>query len=148
MTTTAMTTMAMTEAAGFPPFAAPGRARRVRRGRVAALSGVAAEAGVERHYRASGRPVVARRWRGAAGEIDLVVREGARVVFVEVKAARSFEAAATRLGRRQMDRLCAAAEEFVGQEPGGLLTEMRFDLALVDGSGAVKVIENAFGSDW
>jgi putative endonuclease len=91
---------------------------------------------------------VAERWRGAAGEIDLVVREGARVVFVEVKAARSFDSAAQRLGRRQMDRLCAAAEEFVGQEPAGLLTEMRFDLALVDGSGRVRVIENAFGIDW
>jgi putative endonuclease len=143
-----MTMTATAEATATPPFAAPARARRVRRGRVAALSGRAAEAGVARHYTASGRPVVAERWRGAAGEIDLVVREGARVVFVEVKAAQSFEAAAHRLGRRQMDRLCAAAEEFVGQEPAGLLTEMRFDLALVDGSGQVRVIENAFGSDW
>ncbi len=28
--------------------------------------------------------------------------------------------------------------------PDGALTEMRFDLALVDGQGEVRVIENAF----
>jgi putative endonuclease len=140
-----MTVMTMAAEATAPSCAA-GRARR--RGRVAALSGRAAEANVARHYRRSGRSIAAERWRGTAGEIDLVAREGARVVFVEVKAAASFEAAALRLGRRQMDRLCAAAEEFVAGEPAGLLTEMRFDLALVNRAGEVRVIENAFGSDW
>ncbi|REC56833.1 hypothetical protein DRV84_08535 [Rhodosalinus sediminis] len=127
---------------------APAGGRRARRGRTAYLSGQAAEESVARHYARAGRQVAARRWRGAAGEIDLVVREGARLVFVEVKAAASFDAAAARLGRRQMDRLCTAAEEFAGGEPMGLLSEMRFDLALVDRRGEVRVIENAFGLDW
>lgn len=117
---------------------------RVERGSRARLSGLAAEDSVARHYARSGRAVVARRWQGPGGEIDLIVREGARLVFVEVKASRSFEAATAQLGRRQMDRICRSAEAYCGEMPDGALTEMRFDLALVDGQGEVRVIENAF----
>ena len=46
---------------------------------------------------------------------------------------------------RQVRRLYAAAEEFLGQHPGGTLTEVRFDVALVDGQGDTRIIENAFG---
>jgi putative endonuclease len=38
-----------------------------------------------------------------------------------------------------------AASEFVGLEPRGALTPMRFDVATVDQSGQVQVIANAFG---
>ena len=114
-------------------------------GRVAHLAGTAAEASVARHYERRGRSVVHRRWRGAAGEIDLIACDGDGFVFVEVKRARSLEAAALRLGRRQMDRIIAAACEFLGTQPGGMLASMRFDLALVDGRGEVRIIENAFG---
>ncbi|MGR3591873.1 MAG: YraN family protein [Limimaricola soesokkakensis] len=114
------------------------------RGSRARLSGLAAEDSVARHYARSGRAVLARRWRGPGGEIDLIVREGARLVFVEVKASRSFDAATAQLGRRQMERICRSAEAYCGEMPDGALTEMRFDLALVDGQGEVRVIENAF----
>ena len=113
-------------------------------GAVSYQAGCVAEDIVARDYEQSGRPVAGRRWRGRGGEIDLIVREGARVVFVEVKKSRSFSRAAQRLTRRQMDRLCNAASEFVANEPNGQLTDMRFDLALVDSVGAVQIIENAF----
>jgi putative endonuclease len=112
-------------------------------GRVSNLAGRAAEAAVCRRYRDSGRVIAAERWRGRSGEIDIVAREGSRVVFVEVKSARTHAAAAARLGARQIERLMAAAAEFLGGEPRGSLTEARFDLALVDATGAVEVIENA-----
>lgn len=125
----------------------PGEARR-RRGATAHASGSAAEEGVARHYQESGRPIAHRRWRSPFGEVDLIARDGATLVFVEVKRARSLDEAAHRLGRRQMDRLLAAAQVFCEGEPAGSLTQMRFDLALVDGVGRVRVIENAFGEDW
>ena len=114
-------------------------------GRTAYHAGLAAEDIVARDYARRGRPVAHRRWRGEGGEIDLIVREGDCVVFVEVKKSKSFDAAALRLGRRQMDRLCMAATEFLAGEPRGQLTDMRFDLALIDGRGAMRIIENAFG---
>lgn len=88
--------------------------------------------------------IAARRWRGQGGEIDLIVRDGDTVVFVEVKKSASFTKALTRLGRRQMDRICVSAGEFLATEPHGQLTDVRFDLAVVNGVGAVEVIENAF----
>jgi putative endonuclease len=44
-----------------------------------------------------------------------------------------------------MDRLIAASTEFLADEPKGMLTDVRLDLAMVNGQGQVKIIENAFG---
>ncbi|SMX38964.1 YraN family protein [Maliponia aquimaris] len=112
-------------------------------GRTGYLSGMAAEDRVERDYARRGYPAIARRWRGQAGEVDLVLRDGDGLVFVEVKQSRSFARAVERLTARQVARLVQAAEEFVGTQPRGSLTEVRFDVALVDGTGQLRVIENA-----
>ena len=108
-------------------------------------AGLAAEDIVARSYAARGCAEAARRWRGRGGEIDLIMRDGDSVVFVEVKKSRSHAQAVQRVTRRQMDRICMAASEFVGGEPRGSLTPMRFDVATVDGGGQVQVVENAFG---
>jgi putative endonuclease len=121
---------------------------RGRRGAVAHAAGAAAEEGVARHYEARGLVVAARRWRAPGGEVDLILRDGALLVFVEVKRAATLEAAAHRLSRRQANRLLASAQAFCAGEPRGLLADMRFDLALVDALGRVRVIENAFGEDF
>jgi len=107
-------------------------------------AGLAAEAIVAREYCDLGHPIVQQRWRGHCGEIDLIARDGDVVIFIEVKKSRKHDTAAHRLSRRQMDRLCRAASEYVACEPHGQLTEMRFDLATVDQAGTVRVIENAF----
>jgi len=122
----------------------PEETRRAR-GAVASLAGAAAETSVATDYDRRGNAVTHRRWRGRAGEIDLIARDGGEFVFVEVKKARSFDEAALRLGRRQMDRIIAAACEFLGTQPGGMIAAMRFDLALVNSQGQVRIIENAFG---
>jgi putative endonuclease len=114
------------------------------RGQTAYHAGMAAEDIVAERYARCGRPVLAKRWRGSCGEIDLVTREGEIVVFVEVKKSRSHAQAVTRLTRRQMDRIYGAGSEFLATQPRGQLTDVRFDLALVDEMGRVKVIENAF----
>nr|WP_037282108.1 YraN family protein [Rubellimicrobium mesophilum] len=107
-----------------------------------------AEDSVAHAYEERGCAIARRRWRSPFGEVDLIARDGAAVVVVEVKKARRLDDAAHRLSRRQMDRLCAAAAAFCEGEPKGALTELRFDLALVDGMGRVRVIENAWGEDW
>ncbi|WP_232844988.1 YraN family protein [Paracoccus onubensis] len=104
-----------------------------------------AEDRVASRYNAQGYDILARRWRGRAGEIDLICQIGDCLVFVEVKSSRSHACAGERLSRRQMDRICRAACEFCGDRSAGLLSEMRFDAALVDASGRIDVIENAFG---
>lgn len=113
-------------------------------GKASYYAGLAAEDIVARDYRARSYDIAARRWRGQSGEIDLITRDGDTVVFVEVKKSKSFGAAAWRLGARQMARICASASEFLAGEPKGQLTDVRFDLALVNGTGAISMIENAF----
>ncbi|WP_300060803.1 YraN family protein [uncultured Roseobacter sp.] len=121
------------------------RGQQSQRGAVSYHAGRAAENAVARHYGELGYEVAAERWRGVGGEIDLIVQDAERVIFVEVKKSRSLEAAALRLSRGQMDRICVSASEYLGQLPNGALTEARFDVALMDATGAVKIIENAFG---
>lgn len=115
-------------------------------GSVSYHAGLAAEASVARHYSRSGRQIAATRWRSAGGEIDLIARDGAEVIFIEVKKAATHSEAAHRLSRRQMDRLCHSAALFLEGEPRGQLTPMRFDLALVDAQGQIDIIENAFAA--
>lgn len=106
-------------------------------------AGATAENQVAGHYAERGLEIAARRWRGAGGEIDLVARDGDGFVFVEVKKSRSHAQAAARLTLRQIQRLFDAAGEFLGGCPGGLNTRARFDVALVDGSGRIEIVENA-----
>ena len=115
------------------------------RGRMAFHAGVAAELRIAQDYERRGFAIARRRWRGAGGEIDLIVRDGNGLIFVEVKKSRSLARAAESLSSRQMQRIYASAEEFLGTEPRGSLTDVRFDVALVDGSGDLQIIENAFG---
>ena len=74
-----------------------------------------------------------------------MLRDDEGVVFVEVKAARDHAAAARSLTPRQVARILGAGAEYLGTQPGGQLTPARFDVALVDRSGRVEVIENALG---
>ena len=75
----------------------------------------------------------------------MIARDGDGLVFVEVKQSSDFDRAAARVSLRQMKRLYASAEEYLGQMPSGSLTDVRFDVALVNALGEVRIIENAFG---
>lgn len=105
------------------------------------------EDSVLRDYLARGYAKIATRWRGSAGEIDLILERDQEYVFVEVKAAALHAAALQRIDRRQVERICNTALEFCGRLPRALLTPMRFDAALVDGHGRVEILENAFCLD-
>jgi len=117
------------------------------RGQRAYLAGTTAEDLVARHYEQRGYSVADRRWRGAGGEVDLILRQGAALVFVEVKHSKTRARAASRITQKQMQRIYASAGQYLENEPAGQLTETRFDVALVDGTGEIEIIENAFGLD-
>ncbi|MGR3375268.1 YraN family protein [Salipiger abyssi] len=120
-----------------------GRRARAVRGSVGYHAGLSAESRIAQDYERRGYRVAQRRWRGQGGEIDLILHDGEGLIFVEVKKSRSFDRALERLSQRQIARLLSAAEEFAGTQPRGSLTEMRFDVALMDGQGMIRVIENA-----
>ena len=120
---------------------------RTDRGMRAFQSGLSAENAVERHYLDRGHETVARRWRRrGVGELDLVMRKGEALVFVEVKKSRDFARAAERLTPQQIARLFDGAAAFLAGEPQGQMTECRFDVALVNASGEIHILENALAA--
>lgn len=114
-------------------------------GLVGYYAGLSAEDSVMRDYVRRGHHLLAQRWRGDGGEIDLIFSLGDVVIFVEVKKARNFATAAARVSPRQMQRIYASAGQFLDSRPNGLNTDARFDVALVDHTGALEILENAFG---
>jgi putative endonuclease len=118
-------------------------ARRLR-GQRAHLSGLAAEDSVERHYTRRGQQVLARRWRGLSGEIDLVFDGPEGLIFVEVKCGPTHDLAAERLGPAQRQRICLAVEEYVDQVLGQPFAERHYHLATVDGTGQVAIRDDYF----
>ncbi|WP_295044507.1 YraN family protein [uncultured Paracoccus sp.] len=103
-----------------------------------------AEDNVARLLERSGMTILARRWRGKAGEIDLIARDGECLVFVEVKQSVTHQDAACRLGATQQSRIMRAALEYCEAAGHAELPELRFDAALVDAQGRVDVLERAF----
>lgn len=112
------------------------------RGAISHHAGLAAEQQVAQAYERAGMVICARRWRGASGEIDLIARDGDKVVFIEVKQSKTHDLAAAHLTARQIDRIYMAASEFVETQPKGQLTEVQLDAALVDGQGNIQILHN------
>jgi len=117
---------------------------RIHRGRTANCAGRAAEEQVAARYAGLGAELLEARWRGRAGEIDLIFEHLGVVVFVEVKSSSDHRKAVASLSVRQQLSIMAAAEEYLGRRPDGLLTEMRVDVALV-AHGRIEIIEGALG---
>ena len=115
------------------------------KGRRAYHSGACAERSVAMQYDRRGADLLETRWRGQSGEIDLIFLENGVYVFCEVKKAKSFDVALQRLRPKQMQRIYDAGSEYLACTPAGQLSDVRFDLAVVDGMGRVQIVENAFG---
>ncbi len=112
-------------------------------GQIRYLSGLAAEDAVARQYVIKGYRPLRSRWRCEAGEIDLIVERPGLTVFVEVKKSRDIARAVARISPGQIARIFHAAEIFAASEGRDPMADLRFDAALVDGQGAVHIIENA-----
>lgn len=95
--------------------------------------------------------IVARNWRGSAGELDVVAVLGSMLVVCEVKARASgshgFPTDA--VGPHKQRRVRRTAVEFLthlrSADPmlAARITEVRFDVAAVLGS-VIEVLEDAF----
>lgn len=136
--------MQETGAAGVAP-----RTARQRRGRRNHIAGLMAEDAVERHYRRKGAEILARRLRTPAGELDLVLREGDCLVFVEVKRRQRPAPLDQAVSSRQWQRLEAAATHYMmtALERTGAIRGCRFDLAVVGPDATPRIIENARNFD-
>ena len=79
-----------------------------------------------------GYEILARRYRTRAGEVDLVARDGATVVFVEVKtrATDAYGGGASAVTWQKRQRLARVAVEFLARS-GQSDSPCRFDVVVV-----------------
>src|SRR5438067_10669963 len=75
--------------------------------------------------------ILARRWKTPFGEIDIVARRRNVLVFVEVKARNSLDAAVEAVTDRTKQRILGAAELWLARHPEPANGEIRFDVIVV-----------------
>lgn len=111
-------------------------------------AGDRAEEAAARHLAAAGCQLLARNARYPDGELDLVVREGELVAFVEVRlrSSRSFGGATASVDRFKQKRLMRAAQRWLAQNYGQRWPACRFDVVAVDGDGTIEWIRDAFAA--
>ncbi|HHH39553.1 MAG TPA: YraN family protein [Sedimenticola sp.] len=107
-------------------------------------SGEAAEERALAWLRSQGLALVARNYRCKAGEIDLVMRDGESLVFVEVRyrSHRGFGSAAESVTPAKQRRLQRAASHYLQRL--SRVPPCRFDIIGVDADNRIDWIRNAF----
>ncbi len=95
------------------------------------------------HLERNGLNLVARNFTCRHGEIDLVMREGAVLVFVEVRYRREagFGGAADSVGPSKRKRLIAAASLFLQARPQFARSACRFDVLAIGGEATPADID-------
>jgi putative endonuclease len=80
--------------------------------------------------KARGLTLVARNFGGRLGEIDIIAREGDRLVFVEVRSRGNgrFSSAAGTVDKRKQQRIIRTAQLFLQHQPGYANMPCRFDV--------------------
>jgi putative endonuclease len=113
--------------------------------RVAAFRlGISAESRAAFFLRAKAYRIVARRWKTALGEVDIVARRRNDLVFIEVKARETLDAAAESVTERNKQRIIAAAELWLAHRPQDAQCFIRFDVILIAPGSLPRHIVNAF----
>jgi putative endonuclease len=107
--------------------------------------GAQGEEAAARWYERAGYEVLARNWRCADGELDLVVSTAGLVVFCEVKtrSTERFGLPSEAVTWRKQARLRRLAGRWLASWHGQRPARIRFDVAAVVGT-QVEVIEDAF----
>ena len=109
-------------------------------------NGAQAEQWAAQHLRQQGLKPVAENYRGRFGEIDLIMRDGAALVFVEVRLRRNadFGGAAASIDTRKQQRLIRTAQQYLASLAH--IPQCRFDAVLMDDAQGANVqwLKNAF----
>ncbi|WP_245649870.1 YraN family protein [Vibrio nereis] len=105
------------------------------------------EAAAERHLSACGLELIERNFLTKSGEIDLVMRDGTAIVFVEVRyrSSQAFGHAAETVTYRKMQKLQKAANVWLMKQGMSIYsTDFRFDVVAIHQQGQqIEWIKNA-----
>ena len=113
-----------------------------------AAAGAAAEALAASFLAEHGLVIVERNWRRRCGELDLVARDGATLVFVEVRLRQrsGFGGAAASINAAKRTRIINAANLYLARLSH--TPPCRFDAVLLDGQDPARIewLRNAFSA--
>lgn len=110
--------------------------------------GALAERWAAQHLQHNGLQLIEQNYRSRYGEIDLIMRDGAVLVFVEVRLRSNphFGGAAASIDARKQQRLIRTAQHYLSTL--ALVPACRFDALLMDDVQGKQVqwLKNAFGA--
>ncbi len=108
-------------------------------------NGIKAEQRAADYLLAQGMTLCERNFRCRTGEIDLIMRDGATLVFVEVRQRSSlkFGGAIASIDRRKQQKLIVAAQFYLSRLTN--FPPCRFDALLIEGN-TIKWLRDAFGA--
>lgn len=108
-------------------------------------NGIKVERQAEAYLMRQGLTLTERNFRCRMGEIDLIMRDGATLVFVEVRqrSSRKFGGAVASIDGRKQQKLIAAAHIYLSRL--SKWPPCRFDALLIEGD-TVNWIRDAFGA--
>jgi putative endonuclease len=101
-----------------------------------------------RYLSEKGWTVIARNFRTARGEVDIVASRSDTLAFIEVKSWKTFgkDGLEYAVGPRKRARILGTARAFLAARPGIPYSIVRFDVILIAGDGGrIDHIEDAFG---
>jgi len=93
---------------------------------------------------AKGFRPLARRYRTPLGEIDLIVKRGRLIAFVEVKARDQDVAGLESVGRMSERRIVDAADLWLAKHPGAAGLDVRYDIVVVTPWRVPRHLPDAF----
>ncbi len=117
---------------------------RALRGRRSFASGIGAEQAACIALQRDGWTILGQRLRTASGEVDMVAEKEGLLAIVEVKHRPTLAGAVAALSARQQGRLMRAAEILLGENPHWGRNGVRFDVILVDATGEIRRVADAF----
>lgn len=108
------------------------------------VAGERYERDAEALLKSHGLTLVERNWHCRFGEIDLIMREGTTVVFVEVRQRNSqrFGGAGASIGRDKQARIERAVELYLSRLPS--MPACRIDAVLFDAAKPPQWLRNIF----
>ncbi|MHA7835101.1 MAG: YraN family protein [Algiphilus sp.] len=96
------------------------------------------------HLESHGLKLVARNVRSRGGEIDLVMREGQIVVFVEVRfrQRKDYGGALASIDARKQQRMLQAARLWLSRHPEDAMRSLRFDVVVFEADEGAQWLRN------
>jgi putative endonuclease len=111
-------------------------------------TGIQAEETACRHLQYQGLRLLSRNYRCRGGEIDLIMRDGDSLVFVEVRYRRHdrYGSGAESVDLHKQGRIIRCAHHYLQRHPAEQRRPARFDVVSLDARRGLQWIRNAFSA--